>query len=64
MKKHGAPTDVFDNGVNHRVKLPNGYRLVIFNGQVQIIDVRALTFDRNLGQGDDRGDAMRVVVND
>jgi hypothetical protein len=31
---------------------------------VQIIDVRALTFDRNLGQGDDRGDAMRVVVND
>jgi hypothetical protein len=64
MEQHGAPTNVLSDGIHDAVELANGYRYVILNGQVKVVDVLTPGFDGDIGQRDDRRDAMEAIASE
>jgi hypothetical protein len=48
VKKNSAATDVLAQGFENAVKLREGKRLSVLDGQVDVVDVPGLPFDRNL----------------
>jgi hypothetical protein len=61
MKEDSTPADVFAESIHDGVKLTDGYRLLILDGHMKVVDAPVLRFDGNFGQGYDRSDAMGIA---